>query len=436
MLEFTLETLSEKIHYGKTKEYFRETLSSYNNGNYRSAAVTLWSVAVCDIVYKLQSLIDIYSDTSAEKILKKLTEEQEKKPRSSEWELQLIDETFKLTNLLDSSEYENLRYLQKQRHLCAHPTLNKNRELHCPNKETVRALIRNTLEDLLTKPPIYTQKILNELLEDINENKPALNTKDKLKSYLESRYLSRLTEKAELSILKSLWKIVFKLENEECNNHRLINLQTLEIIGDRLKSKTEDLIKEDIDYFSNIASSGIPLCYLTYYLSKKPELYELLSKDAHIKITHCINTDRLAKTTGWYIKNDLKTHYDDLASWIKSSDNPTIDNPEWRVMKDIADTEEWQFLFCKLLALYYGASRSFDQADNRFNQSISPFLNLFNKEAITSLLFEIEGNTQTNYRSRAANDHHEIMERMEEIGIDQFSINEFPKFKSRVLPEE
>jgi hypothetical protein len=69
MQDFSLDKLSESIHYGKTKEYYREVLSSYNNGNYRSAVVMLWSVAVCDVVYKLQSLIDIYDDASAKKIL-------------------------------------------------------------------------------------------------------------------------------------------------------------------------------------------------------------------------------------------------------------------------------------------------------------------------------------------------------------------------------
>lgn len=50
MHEYSLEKMAEKIHYGKTKEYFGEVLSSYHNENYRSAVVMLWSVAVCDIV--------------------------------------------------------------------------------------------------------------------------------------------------------------------------------------------------------------------------------------------------------------------------------------------------------------------------------------------------------------------------------------------------
>lgn len=113
MEEFSLEKISESIHYGKSKSYFNEVLSSYHNGNYRSSVVMLWSVAVCDIVYKLQSLIDLYNDGSAKEILKDLTAIQEADPKSASWEVKLVDDVFSKTNLLDSAEYENLKILTK-----------------------------------------------------------------------------------------------------------------------------------------------------------------------------------------------------------------------------------------------------------------------------------------------------------------------------------
>src|SRR4028118_1713634 len=234
MSEFSLENLSEKIHYGKTKDYFQEVLSSYHNGNYRSAVVMLWSVAVCDIVYKLEYLVDLlYEDSGAKSILDCIKESQKDNPKSPSWEFELIQDTHKHTKLLDHSEYANLVYLQQQRHLSAHPILDSDTQLHTPNKETVRALIRNTLEDLLIKPPFYTKKIIDELLEDIAEAAPALNTIEKVKRYLESRYLSKFKPEVELSIYRSLWKLVFKLEDEDCIKNRVINLQTLQVIGNR-----------------------------------------------------------------------------------------------------------------------------------------------------------------------------------------------------------
>ena len=99
MQEFSLEKVSENIHFGKTKQYFQEVMSSYSNGNYRSTVVMLWSVTVCDIVYKLQSLIDLYDDASAKKILKELTKQQEAEPRSASWEIKLIDDVYEKTQL-------------------------------------------------------------------------------------------------------------------------------------------------------------------------------------------------------------------------------------------------------------------------------------------------------------------------------------------------
>ena len=44
---------ADDIYFSKTREYFKEVLSSYANGNYRSAIVMLYSIAICDILYKL-----------------------------------------------------------------------------------------------------------------------------------------------------------------------------------------------------------------------------------------------------------------------------------------------------------------------------------------------------------------------------------------------
>ncbi|HHC6826529.1 TPA: hypothetical protein ACN33Q_004779, partial [Vibrio parahaemolyticus] len=161
MKNYELESLKEKIHFGKTQDYFEEVMMAYQIGAYRSAVVMLWSVAVSDVIYKLQYLVDLYNDGAANDILESVRSIQNEDARSSSWELGVIDQVFSNTKLIDSAEYENLRYLQKQRHLCAHPVLKDNLDLHTPNKETVRALIRNTLEGLLSKPPFYTSKVIS-----------------------------------------------------------------------------------------------------------------------------------------------------------------------------------------------------------------------------------------------------------------------------------
>ncbi len=51
--EYSIEQRAMQIFDARTKEYFSEVLSCYAAGNYRSSVVMLWSVAVCDLLFKL-----------------------------------------------------------------------------------------------------------------------------------------------------------------------------------------------------------------------------------------------------------------------------------------------------------------------------------------------------------------------------------------------
>lgn len=432
MQEFSLERFAEDIHYGKTKEYFREVLSSYQNGNYRSAVVMLWSVAVCDIVYKLQSLIDIYDDAPAKKILEEMTQAQENDSRSSAWEVQLIEDVHANTQLLDTSEYENLRYLQKQRHLSAHPVLNSERELHYPKKETVRALLRNTLEELLVKPPFYTQRILTELLEDVSASSVVLNSRAKVKQYVVSRYFSRTTQPVELNLFRSLWKLIFRLEDEKCSENRRINLNVLQVLASRNEADLPELLRGDPEYFSNIAPTGEPIEFLVYFLAERSALYEFLSEDAKLKIKHCIETDVVGKTLGWFVKEDLMTHADNVESWIKGDEHPDFTRIQFDALLGISDSAEWQSRFCRIVSVYYTISYSYDQADARFQDAIQKYIGLFDRECLIFLTQQINGNGQCWARGRAREDYQVIKERIQELFGDDFDYAEVPNFHHKV----
>jgi hypothetical protein len=432
MSEFSLESFAGKIHYGKTRDYFQEVLSSYQNGNYRSAVVMLWSVAICDIVFKLQNLVDLYEDKTAKSILTEMAKLQEADPKSSAWELNLIEETHKRTFLLNSSEYENLRYLQKQRHLSAHPTLNADRELHNPNKDTVRSLIRNTLEDLLVKPPFYTKQITTELLADIAEAAPAINDIIKVKKYVESRYLNRLKPEVELSIFKTLWKLVFTLENDECTKNRNVNFRVLKVISDRHHESVLKKIIEDQDYYSNISTKPKVIILLAHYLSKNSKFYDVLNEGAKLKIEHFVRKDNKGKLYGWFLQESLEDYYSDILNFIVKNPTFAFKESELKYLLEISDTAEWENLFCCILSAYYCASEGFDVADSRFQNAISPHLNLFNKEALLFLINRIETNGQVYRRGKAIEDHQKIKQKLYQLCGEEFDLEPYPHFKRNV----
>ena len=139
MFTYSIEQNAENIYHHKTREYFQEVLQSYVSGSYRSAVVMLYSVVMCDLIYKLQDLKELYNDKTAQSILDKIEQEQKNKPDSGSWETVLIDEIKSRTHLLEQSDKVNLDSLRQHRHLSAHPVLNQQDLLSTPNQETVRA---------------------------------------------------------------------------------------------------------------------------------------------------------------------------------------------------------------------------------------------------------------------------------------------------------
>ena len=55
--------LKSQIQDPRTAEYFSEVLSYYYTGNLRSAVVMLYATVICNLVYKLEDLKNIYSDS-------------------------------------------------------------------------------------------------------------------------------------------------------------------------------------------------------------------------------------------------------------------------------------------------------------------------------------------------------------------------------------
>ncbi|CAH6869696.1 conserved hypothetical protein [Vibrio chagasii] len=436
MKNYELESLKEQIHFGKTQDYFEEVMMAYQVGAYRSAVVMLWSVAVSDVIYKLQYLVDLYNDGAANDILESVRSIQSEDARSSSWELGVIDQVFSNTKLIDSAEYENLRYLQKQRHLCAHPVLKDNLDLHTPNKETVRALIRNTLEGLLSKPPFYTSKVISEILEDLSEAKDALNTYTKTKRYIESRYLSRMPTEVEFALFRTLWKLTFKVDDEACEENRSTNLSVIRVLTERHRSQIGGLISSERDYYSNVAGSGQPLDYLTYYLSVNENFYELLSEDAKLKIQHASENTEVGKTCGWYTRGSLDEHFTFLLDWIEGEEYPKFSESQWRTVLELSDSEEWETKYAMLVSAYYVASGSFDTADSRFTQCILPNLKYFNEESALFFLDKVETNNQVYWRSRAYSDHKKVKASFLSILPEDFDFEQYENFHENTREED
>src|SRR4051794_15485909 len=104
MSDFSIEASHERISDHRTKQYFGEVYSSYAHSNYRSAVVMLWSVVVCDILFKLDHLRTLYSDPTADKILTEIEDLRRRNPKSPEWEWELVEKIQDRTHLLEAAD--------------------------------------------------------------------------------------------------------------------------------------------------------------------------------------------------------------------------------------------------------------------------------------------------------------------------------------------
>lgn len=160
---------TNEIYFSKTKEYFNEVLSSYANGNYRSAVVMLYSTVICDILLKLKELKDMYNDSTANSILKEIERTKKESTSKSSWEKELLEKVRDKTNLIDSKVFSDLSHLYDDRCFSAHPAVNEDFELYTPNQETVIAHIKNILNGVLIKPPIFIKSVINMLTDDLKD---------------------------------------------------------------------------------------------------------------------------------------------------------------------------------------------------------------------------------------------------------------------------
>lgn len=438
----SVESLFENIYHKKTKKYFEEVLDSYTAGNYRSSVVMLYSVVVCDLVYKLKELHEMYEDAIAEDILSEIHDEQKKNSTSPEWEQKLIDLVFQKTNLLDSIVNENIRHLKQHRHLSAHPVLDELDILFMPTKENARAHIRNMLEGLLIKSPIFSKDIFDFFMEDIADNQknfPA-NETDKLDKYLETKYFIHFNKALEEKVFKALWKFVFRKEDEDGEQfkvNREINFRVLELMYKRNRIELASLIKENASYYSQISGSDATIKKLIRFLTKYEDVFNLLEDHSKQLLTDNIHLQNEFIIESHFLSDSPVEHFSLLSEKFHKENNGyvpfklkhvfTVDEIE--ILEWIATEHDCMEEFLTLMVTHYAYSGSFYEADTTFSICIAPFLEKFNKQHFVSLLEGINKNNQIFNRNAARGDNTKIKEYIDDKFGDDIDYQMYNNFE-------
>jgi hypothetical protein len=429
-MDYSIDLQAEKIVIKKTAAYFKEVITSYHNGSYRSAIVMLYSVTVADLIYKLKELHETYEDKKAAEILEEIENMQKSQPHHPKWESELIEKVYKRTSLLETADYQNIEYLKKLRHLCAHPAIDQNYELHNPSKETVRSCIRNIMEGLLCKPVLVSKEIFNDLLEDIANNKKIFYDDQELKRYLEAKYFNNMNLQVEKQVFKSLWRITLYGNDEECKKNRFINYRALKVILLRHSKEQLASIQSNSPYFSKVAKRMTS--YLINLINAYPPIYDALTEDRKIILNDGINFDRNLHLLAWFKSNSLTEHLEYIYSneFINGEfEHYTISIEALQDLTADIEKNEGIQLRNDFIINYFGNSNSYDTADDRFVFLIEPYMDDFKKGDFKNLLGQINENSQLYDRWNARQNHRKI-KKLIESKYKSFDFTPYPNFNT------
>ncbi|MCX6239769.1 MAG: hypothetical protein NTY07_19860 [Bacteroidia bacterium] len=437
MRDFSIDNSVDKIFSAKTRDYFEEVIKSYYNDSYRSVVVMLYSIAIADLIYKLQDLKEIYNDEKATNILTEINTLQSNNPTSPDWESKLIELIKERTNLLEPADYLNLVALQKHRHLCAHPVMTQNYDLYKPNKETARAHIRNCLEGILTKPPILSRAVFDDFLNDLAAIKGVIFNDIDLKRHITSKYLDRLNFNAEKQIFKSLWKMTFKVDNATCEENRTINLKAIKVFIERNYREYLDLMKSEIDYYS--AFNEKFLLSIIGLLNNYPDIYQSLNESAKVLIKSKIERDLDLATYAWFLTGDIRKHItktlrrrSKIFSEGNKYDNISITTQSILELYETAVQSGFNNDANMFLIEMFGYSMNYDNADTRYDSLIKPYLDSFSKDELKALVKNVNENSQIYDRRNAYSTNWQIKLAVDKASDNDFDYDKYSNFKSSI----
>lgn len=417
----------DDIYFVKTKEYFNEVISNYANGNYRSAVVMLYSVAICDLLFKLQEMSDMYNDTVAIEILHEM--EKSRNPgdnkSKSRWEKEFVENVYKRTELLDLEAYTNLNHLYDHRNFSAHPALNDRYELISPSRETTIALIKNVFEEILIKPPIFIKRVTDMMLEDLSEKRQLyLDEPEKLHSYLRRKYFDRMPVSMKKSTFRSFWKLCFCLpDDEECQRNMGINRKAMEFLFDDTDGLL-DFMKSD-SMFAKTSPDETCVMNLCILLAHHPQIYSVLSEDTKLQITTLINNNSTAKIISWFLCKNKEEH---MHRMISSSSYGKVDEETLAFVSAQYDLSGDASSFYDFCVEYFGNSSSFDSANDRYWHAVRPYLSKMSRNQLLRLVTVVNENDQIYNRKANYVTNTEIAVAAHDKLGDEFDYSKYPHF--------
>ncbi|MEG0258897.1 MAG: hypothetical protein RR651_03405 [Lysinibacillus sp.] len=419
-----IEEKATQIYNEKTKIYFEEVIDSYKNKNYRSCVVMLYTVSICDLIFKLKDLSEIHNSNKAKDILTKLSTKKELDPVSSAWETELVKNSFIEAKIIETDVYTHLINLKQIRNLAAHPVIDSTDILYEPKVYETGAMILNMLDGLLTKHPLFMKEVFVPFLGEVARIKDEFPSKTDLEIYLKSKYFKHFNSELSCYIFKNLWKICFIKDGKPESENRKQNIKVLGILYENYIDDLFALVKNSKDYFSNVIDDEIIFKYFILFLQSYPEIYYELESHLKQRIQKFVESKKDLLVQSIFISNSFITHIELLKKSFHHTNseywNPRyisygLESPEIDYLKQHAKTPEEHMHLQELLIDHYAHASTYDSADILFYKCIERNIQFFNLEGLEYLLTQHDANPQCSCRRQATVHIDSINKRIDEL---------------------
>ena len=415
---------AENIYFPQIKDYFREIESSYDNGNYRSAMVMLYSTIVCDLLLKLKELNDVYSDAKAESILSDINAKR-KLATNSTWEWDLIKRIKNETELLSDESFAMIHHIYDYRNISAHPAMNEEYELISPSAEITIAYIKQALKDVFVKPSVFASSIVDRMSDDIADKRD-LYVKDytSFRHYLEKAYFQRMPIKMAVQVFKAFWKFAFIKTDDELiyKENRFINMMVLEALLENYLDDICDFISSNSNYFS-VSQEKECLIHICILLAFFPRVYRCLDSSVLYQI-EAFNTKDEIRIIKWFLKDDMESHVRDF-----ETDSDALSLYYLNILRIICKNQGVPSLFNKFVIKHYANCESYTSARLRFDKTLSPFLELFSADDYIEIIKAINSNHELYeyWGQRERNDR--MLKIARPLLPEDFPFEDYPNFR-------
>ena len=418
----SIEELRQRIANHKTRMAMDEVLSCFYSNNLRSAVVMLYSAVVSDLYYKLLDLRDLYTDGGAIQILEEIEKRKKTDPKSSAWEMVMPEMCMKQNKIIRTEDYAHYESLQNERNLCAHPVIDGTDDLYRPNRAYVQGLIISMMEGLLCKPSFISKDLFRLFIVDIARVSHELIDENLVIKYIETKYLDQINNPQEEYLLfKSLWKIVFYIENDDCNENRIINYKVLMKMMERNKESFLQEIHSNPELFFKDASMPVPTTFADVMSSRWGLLIQFLN------IYHTVYND---------IPDVFKIEMDEK---IKETKNLSLivlyDKPDkLKYVMDCITTEQYYMSFHMLhyyndivkfgfsednyyafVVTLYGHSPQFANANWNYIYFLKPIISQLPTALVEQLIQLMDRNNQVYNSNEFHNAVSKVKERMQQL---------------------